>query len=151
MHTRKIIRFENLSDTYRTGFRDTKLLTNSVSIGRSRSLTTVGDRTSGSPSFVLIICTSRQAILSEDSILRHQKWLLKQHLPSQLETTHIQSLSRSIKLDEYTQKPTLSPSCCLSHPLCIHRLEPSASLSTVDRYESSVTQDQPILWRFNLR
>ena len=144
MHTRKVIRFENLSDTYRTGFRYTKLLTNSVSIGRSRSLLTVDDRTQVHQVFW-------QAILSEDSILRHQKWLLKQLLPSQLETTHIQSLSRSIKLDEYTQKPTLSPSCCLSHPLCIHRLEPSASLSTVDRYESSVTQDQPILWRFNLR
>ena len=144
MHTRKVIRFENLSDTYRTGFRYTKLLTNSVSIGRSRSLLTVDDRTQVHQVFW-------QAILSEDSILRHQKWLLKQLLPSQLETTHIQSLSRSIKLDEYTQKPTLSPSCCHCHPLCIHRLDLSASLSTVDRYESSVTQDQPILWRFNLR
>ena len=144
MHTRKVIRFENLSETYRTGFRYTKLLTNSVSIGRSRSLLTVGDRTQ-------VHQVLWQAILSEDSILRHQKWLLKQLLPSQLETTDIQSLSRSIKLDEYTRKPTLSPSCCLSHPLCIHRLEPSTSLSTVDRYESSVTQDQPILWRFNLR
>ena len=66
MHTRKVIRFENLSEIYGTGFRDTKLLTNSVSIGRSRSLLTVGDRTQ-------VHQVLWQAILSEDSILRHQK------------------------------------------------------------------------------
>jgi len=45
---------------------DTKLLTNSVSIGRSRSLTTVDDRTQ-------VHQVLWQAILSEDSILRDQK------------------------------------------------------------------------------
>ena len=141
----KLVDSKTCQMTYRTGSRRYQFI-NKLSIDRQISITIDRWRP-----YLRSTKVFWQAILSEDSILQHQKWLLKQHLPSQLETTDVQSLSRSIKLDEYTQKPTLSPSCCLSHPLCIHRLDPSASLSTVDRYESSVTQDQSILWRFNLR